>query len=289
MSWKSWGKAARAEVRRRSTALLLFLTGGMLLTGCYEPKEGCLDVRAVNFDVSADIDCCCEFPALKVEVLQRFDSLVWLPDQVYTNALGQPFRLQHVALYLSGFEFGRNGMLYGVEDSLLFKVWDPGSADTLERRLRDDIILVRRSPSEYTVGQFSESGAFESLRFRVGAGADARDVIPELAPNGHPLRPQAENLWLGRDTSYAALRLVVVRDTLSGTLPDTLYFTRQDFDNPVIEETRTFNHQTGYDFRVRLTIDYARLLQGVDWQNGDKTVWKNTIANNLSATFSLSQ
>ncbi len=40
------------------------------LAGCYEPKEGCLDPQAVNYDVTADEACadCCTWPSLRLSV-----------------------------------------------------------------------------------------------------------------------------------------------------------------------------------------------------------------------------
>jgi hypothetical protein len=49
--------------------LLLILT-----SGCYEPVEGCLDVDAKNYNVTADNECpsCCELPEVKISITFRY-------------------------------------------------------------------------------------------------------------------------------------------------------------------------------------------------------------------------
>jgi hypothetical protein len=266
-----------------------WLVNLLLLAGCYEPREGCLDVSAVNFDAAADENCCCEYPALKMSVLHRFDSLVWQPDSVYLNNLGQAFRLRSVALYLSGFGLEQNGQIYRVQDTIALKTRPPAGQDTLLTTFVNDFQLLRRTPTEYTIGLFPFAGAFQSVRFTVGLPDSAQTILPAQTPQGHPLQPQPEGLWLGQDTAYAHLFLVVQSDTAAGARLDTLRFSRLDFDAQMIKDTRNFVRETGFDFKIRLTINYAVLFKNLNWQNGDISAWKMAIAANLPQAFSVSQ
>jgi|GEM_PF-5491775 len=40
-------------------------TAGILSAGCYQNVKGCLDPKAKNLDVRADVSCCCVYPSLK--------------------------------------------------------------------------------------------------------------------------------------------------------------------------------------------------------------------------------
>ncbi len=266
-----------------------WLANLLLLVGCYEPREGCLDVSAVNFDASADENCCCEYPALKMSVLHRFDSLVWQPDSVYVNNLGQPFRLRSVALYLSDFSLEQNGSIYRVQDTIALKTRPLSGTDTVLTTFVNDFQLLRRTPTEYTLGLFPFAGAFQSVQFTIGLPDSAQAILPEQTPQGHPLRLQPEGLWLGQDTAYALLYLVVQSDTAAGGRLDTLRFLRPDFGPIMIKNTRNFVRETGFDFKLRLTINYALLFKNLNWQNGDITAWKMAIAANLPQVFSVSQ
>ncbi|MCC6461129.1 MAG: hypothetical protein IT260_11700 [Saprospiraceae bacterium] len=268
--------------------LLLPLLLLLLLTCCAEQEEGCLDIEATNFNAAADKSCCCTYPSLNFEILHRFDTLVWKPDTAYSYAPGKWFRMKSIVFYLSGFQLTQNNFDIPVSDTLGFKAW--GSAgDTISQTLTNDFLLVRRTATAYKAGTFRPSGEFTDLQFGLGLPAEAQEVIPALAPSGHPLRLQGENLWLGRDTGFVALKLVLTRDSLSSTPPDTLVFSRPDFEQLVIKKSGLFQHQSGYNFDLTLTLDYRELFRDVDLSAGSISALKTQIIANLPQVFRVSQ
>lgn len=260
----------------------------LLFVSCAEEVEGCLDIEATNFNAAADKNCCCTYPSLQLEILHRFDTLVWKPDTAYSYAPGKWFRMKSIVFYLSGFQFVQNGVDLPVSDTLAFKAW--GSAgDTLTQTLSNDFLLVRRTATAYTAGTFRPSGNFDQVQFRLGLPAEAQQVIPGLAPSGHPLRLQNEQLWLGRDTGFVALKLVLTRDSLSSTPPDTLVFSRPDFDALPIQKDGLFQHRSGYNFNLRLTLDYREMFRDIDLSATDISALKSQIVANLPQVFHVSQ
>lgn len=264
------------------TILVLFSLPILSLSSCFEPREGCLDIEATNFDAAADENCCCTYPALRLTLQPRYDTLVWKPDTAYEYAPGRWFRIKEAVFYLSDFQVVQNGVPFPVSDTLSFAVFGPNN-DTLPEVLTNDFQLIRRTTVNYAVGTFRPAGDFEAVRFRVGIPDAARHVIPDLAPEGHPLRPQGEGLWLGRDTGFVALRLVITRDSLETTQPDTLVFSRPDFTTVVIQSDGAFRHESGYDFPLQLVADFRELFRDVDLTTGDISAWKARIVSNLSA------
>lgn len=265
------------------TILVLFSLPILSLSSCFEPREGCLDIEATNFDAAADENCCCTYPALRLRLQPRYDTLVWKPDTAYEYAPGRWFRIKQAVFYLSDFQVVQNGVPFPVSDTLRFSVFGP-SNDTLQEVLTNDFQLIRRTTVNYTVGTFRPAGNFEAVRFRVGIPDAARHVIPDLAPVGHPLRPQGEGLWLGKDTGFVALRLVITRDSLETTQPDTLVFSRPDFATVAIQSDGAFRHESGYDFPLQLIADFRELFRDVDLTTGDISTWKARIVANLPAT-----
>ena len=118
---------------------------------------------------------------------------------------------------------------------------------------------------------------------------NAQRVVPRLAPVGHPLRTQADSLWHGRAAGFVFVQVIVARDTISGTQPDTLALTQADLPAFLFESNGAFVHETGYDFTLKLTADHKKLLEGIDWTTGDISAWKARIAANMSSAFSVSQ
>lgn len=261
----------------------------LLLYACNEPRKACLDIEATNFDAAADEDCCCEYPQLRIDsLLPRFGTLVWKPDTAYEYSPGKWFRMKSIVYYLSDMQLYQNGAPVAVSDTLPFKSWG-ASGDTVNVILVNDFQVVRRSSTAYSMGTFRPGGDFESVQFRVGVPAAAQAVIPGLAPANHPLRLQPENLWRGRDTGYVALQLILTRDTLSTTQPDTLVIGRPDLDNILIKKDGLFRHESGYDFLLRVRADYRELFRDVDLSNPDILQWKSQIVANLPNVFHVYQ
>ena len=256
-------------------------------SACFEPKEGCLDIAATNFDAGADKDCCCEYPKLVLRVNQVYDTLLFRNDLLYLNSNGQLFRINSVAFYLSDFQLFQNGEVFRVSDTLTLHTFMGN--DTTSQLFTNDFQLVRRTPIDYVVGTFRQDGNFEEVSFRFGLSQDAQKVIPTKAPANHPLSAQLDSLWRGQTAGFVFLQVVVVRDSMVDTMPDTLSFLQSDLGEPRIGATGLFVHSTGYNFPLVLRVDYKKMFEGVNWSIHDTLGWKNTIIANLPGTFSVSQ
>ncbi len=263
---------------------LLFVLG---LTACFEPKEGCLDIAATNFDAGADKDCCCVYPKLVLTVDQVYDTLLFRNDSLYPDANGHLFRIKSVAFYLSDFQLFQSGQVFRVSDTLTLATFI--GSDTSSLLFTNDFQLVRRTPVDYVVGAFRQDGLFEEVNFRLGLSAEAQKVVPTKAPANHPLSAQTDSLWRGQSAGFVFLEAVVVRDSMALTQADTIRFLQSDLGQPRIGATGLFVHPTGYDFHLVLRVDYKKMFEGVNWTTHDIPAWKNTIIANLLATFSVSQ
>jgi len=269
---------------------LRFSTGCLLLalclSACFEPKEGCLDIAATNFDAGADKDCCCEYPKLELTVNQVYDTLLFLNNTLYPDASGHLFRIKSVAFYLSDFQAFQNGEAFSVSDTLTLNTFL--GSDTSGQLFTNDFQLVRRTPVVYKVGTFRQDGNFEKVSFRFGLSAAAQTVIPTKAPKTHPLYAQPDSLWRGQTNGFVFLQAVVVRDSMGATEPDTLRFLQADLGQQQLGATGLFVHPTGYDFPLVLTVDYKKMFEGVNWSIHDISAWKSKIIANLPVTFSVS-
>jgi len=264
----------------------------LALVSCFEPKDGCLDIEATNFDASADKNCCCEYPLLVIEALHRYgsDTVQYIPDALYENSAGQIFRIKSLAFYLSEIQLFQNGGLLTVTDTVQLQTYAQAGNDTVKTTFTDDFLLIRRTPVDNAVGDFRPVGAFEKVRLRLGLSAEAQRVIPRLAPSCSPLRIQGDSLWYGPSAGYVFMQAVVVRDSMQATLPDTLASTTADLPDFFIEKTGNYTHASGgYDFRLKLGIDYKKLFDGIDWTSNNIPAWKSQIVANLPSAFTVTQ
>lgn len=268
-----------------------------LLTQCYEPQKGCLDVEATNFDAAADESCCqkrdqvccCTYPQLRFLLRHRFggtdDDKVWLPDQLVSNDRGQSFRF-NVAYYLSDPAVYQQGVEVRPTDVVRLPIFPTNITDTVQT-FANDIMLVRRTPLEYSAGTFRPSGAFERIRVRVGLVEATQRVNPRKITVTHPLQLQPERLWRNANEGFAALQVTIAYPP--DQTPDTLRFFKSDLPNFFIEQRGSFGHRAGYNFDLYLTADYAHLFKGIDLSNKDLPTWRRQLLANLPNVFSIHQ
>jgi hypothetical protein len=272
----------------RPIAVLLATAMIFCLWRCETPSRGCLDIEATNFAFSADKPCedgCCTYPNLVLIFNQEFDGEVWLQDKTYVNDLGQPFVIRSASFYFSGFELSQQGQQYNVSDTLSLKTWT--GTDSVTVNFVDDFVLGRRIPLEYPVGTFRKSGFFDEFRCQLGLSPTANNIVSSKTPSGHPLNKQADSLWLNNTDKFVWMQIAYKKDTLAATPTDTLRFGASDFGGQpfVIARPGNFEHQTGTDFRISMTLDYGLLFKGINLANIGQSELKAKIISALNGTF----
>ena len=273
-------------MRCKFARLLALCLSSLFFQSCFEPVEGCLDTSATNFEATADNDCCCIYPNLILDVEQYFggDSVVFLNDRWYRLGTGDSLRFKSIVFYLADFQLFQNGTWLPVADTARLRTYP----DSVEQKFTDDFLLIRRTPGSYTVGEFRTEGNFTELKFSLGLGDAANKIIPALAPANHPLRPQAERLWL-ENQGFALARIVFERDTATATPPDTLAFFPPGFSKIDMAFPGSFAHKSGYDFHLKLLVDFRQWFEGVDLSDDDIQTIKNKVGANLPNGFAVSQ
>lgn len=250
---------------------VLFLFLGLAVLSCSKPVEGCLDIRATNYNVSADEACCCTYPVLKLLISHAADTLFQSPDSIYANQAGQVYRLTGARFFLSDFVFYvRDVGPVEVSDSLLLLL-DDGS--TL--RVKDDVIQIQRSLSTYTVGTLVTSGWIDSISFQIGLLPELAAVLPADVPADHPLRTPLNGLYTEGDGFQS-----LTTDLISlSTGPDTLQWSTQ-LTRRITLESAVFA-QIGYNINVPITVDYLYWIDEEDLsmpQVMDVAAWLERIA-----------
>jgi hypothetical protein len=278
-------------MRLSAVCIVLILLMG-LSVGCDEPVDGCLDIEAVNLNVEADRPCddCCQYPRWQLSVLQEYGGSIFRENQPVLNLADQWFRIKQISFYLSDFQADRVGEAFSVEDTLTMRAFGASPADTTSALLKNDMQLVRRLTVLYPVGRFRTSGSFDALSCQLGLLPDANRVIPRYAPAAHPLAKQPDSLWLNANDGYVWMQVVLTRDTLAATVPDTLRFTAADLTGvPRIATSGSYSHERGFDFKVNLKADFGILLGDLDLQNGTPAQWKSQIATKVKDAFWFTQ
>lgn len=268
--------------------LILIFPIFSVFSNCYKPVEGCLEIEATNFQATADENCCCEYPNLKFVVEQYFgqdSSVVFIPQKFYVLENGDSLKINAITFYLSDFQLVRNAETFEVSDTAHLQTFPDGTKSVF----KNDFLIVRRTPSEFLVGEFLPTGSFSALNFRFGLTDSANKINPKSAPTGHPLAAQGEKMWENEADGYRFLMLAFERDTVAATPPDTIYWTKKDFQQLNFSATGNFEHAVGFDFTLKFRVDFEKWFAGVQLSQTDNLQLKSKIVSNLPSSFSISQ
>ncbi len=266
----------------------------ILLLGCYEPKNGCLDIEATNYDVSADDPCdgCCKYPSISLQV-QHYVVLPNQPDTAFVLKYGtkyqSPFDTNHYFFIDRGRFFvadlhliRASGEAVGVVDS----VWLP--------LIIGDSVYVQNNFSKHDrdifqaakIGTIKTVGMFSGARFTLGLPPQIlNEVEIDSVTTGHPLAVKNDTLSYDTLTGIIPLHLIFRPDSLAGTPPIDLRFydAKQislDFPQPLAIER-------GYNVKLVIRLNYMALFKDIDFQNDSPSIMQAKIDGQLTNAFSI--
>lgn len=264
-----------------------------LFASCYQPTEGCLNIAATNYDVSADDPCadCCKYPQLNLAFLHQL-ALPTEPDTLYFFKYNTPypspfdtnhyFTVQRCRYFVSNLKLIRtDGTEVGVTDS----IWlERQSGDSIQ--VENNFTKVDRDILQAAVlGKVLAAGSFDKVRFTIGLTPELLDLNIDSIPTGHPLNIDNDTLLYQDGIGFVPLVLQFSKDTLSGTLP--IQFNFLQARDIVLDLPKTFEAESGFNLRLTLVVDYMRLFDQIDFENGDPTAWKAKIDGQIANSFSV--
>jgi len=255
------------------------------LLGCYDEKEGCLDPAALNFDVSADKDCCCEYPKLRLKVSYKNDSTSFSKLDYFEDADGDVYQIESFSFFLSHVEVkSDSGNWIDAEDSTEHWVYDEQGLPT-RRLVSSNVVLVVDDMLKYDFGNFVDYGTFTEVRFELGMDELQMRVIPDSLPSGHALGFGEDSMWVSPGV-YLQQKWVIMTDT-AGRQVDT--FSVSGANIPIdLTYDSAFVVQKGKDYELNIAIDILEWLKSIDWQ-ADKAQIIEKLSNNSASAISLVQ
>lgn len=271
--------------------LISLLFGLCALMACYQPRGGCIDPNAVNFDVNADLDTGCIYPNMVLEVSHLHNNTGVNLGGNYLNNKGQYYQILDVAYYLSGFKFGSGLQEYTLQDTFqAFRKGTPNVSDSVAVTAINDIALLRRNTVSYTIGGFREEGQFDRISCDFGLRTELTDILPGSVTSGFSLSPQSEQLYDSVAFAYRFARIIYRADSSTLTKPDTMWLSGQDFAGgaPKITQSVNMKHVAGFDFKVKLSVDYSFWFANVDFSKPKPDIIRQ-ITNDLQGSFLFSQ
>lgn len=260
----------------------------LLATGCYERKEGCLDLNATNYDVGADDPCdddCCTYPTLSLSLLHRF-ALADIPDSLVTFNLNRLwaladapenlFRITKAQLYLSQIEFLYQDEVFVVSDTI--SLWLPEGGGFRQTLATDDFVRIEPANANFLVGNFNYVGPVDLIRFTIGLQAPVSQLDQTRIPNNHPLAITADSLNYDPDRGLFSAQVALLRDTLPGA--DSISV--RAFEPVTLGVPVDFTIEPGFNIVLQFRLRYHELFEGIDIRNTDLQNFEVLFQQNLS-------
>ena len=255
-------KSSGMQLKSLSVSMLFLMI--VLLLGCYEQREGCLDALASNFQIDSDIGCgdCCEYPQLTFTVKHLYDTLNFNLGSVYSNGLGQTFIPRSITFYVSDVTLKQGDDWLAVDESILIN----NGQTNIEQP--DDVAVISRSGFEFGIGDFLKAGNYTGLRFSIGLNAPefTGGQQTEYEDSNHPLDTVDNELWSDAE-SYLMYDLDILVDS---AVLDTVTYTAVAAPSLAIELAIDVFKVRGEKLSIPLAINYQRWFQDIDF-GGDST------------------
>lgn len=270
----------------RKMPFFLFLFILSVFQSCNQPSQGCRDIRATNYDVSADEDCeeeCCQFPELKIKFDHKIQQRVGNTDTllafkyntsyILPVSLTDTFSFQKIKCYFSNFRLVN---MDGEEVQVTNKIAvDLEGEDPDSITITDDIILFDAASPNYTLGNFDQPNTYQTLRFTVGLQSELLTTNPEIAPQGTVFTPDSINYET--EFGYIPQKYVFFPEP-----SDTIGVIHRVFQSVPIEvSTDAFALVTGFDATLRMTMRYDWLFENIVFGSTDLADFRQKIVTNL--------
>lgn len=266
---------------------LIALLFALLVSACYERTEGCLDVRATNYNVRADDPCedCCTFPTLSISVLHRI-AAEGNPDSLVTFNINRPlalsnhpdelFQFTRIQLYLSNIEFLHQGRVFAITDTI--RLWLAQGGGFQPADLTNDFQRIEPSFSSATLGSLEYVGPVDLIRFTIGLAQPIAQLDQTRIPNNHPLAIAADSVNYEPDFGLVSAQVALLRDTVPGA--DSLGI--RSFQPVTLGVPVEFDIEPGFNVRLQFRALYHELLQGANIRNDSPQQLQSILEQNLS-------
>ena len=246
----------------------LFLFVGLLfIASCYQSVEGCLDPTASNFKVSADKDCCCEYPNLTFKSTWMYDTTSFNANNVLENELGQLFSIKRLDLLISEISPSFESTRFPLEDSIILQTFND---DTIS--VENNISYLSSSASSTTSGKFHSYGKIDQISFK--GGLDNQQINLFSLPGSHNLKSAKNLIQKDNIDSLYSLFCVIHRDTIDSIPNDTITLPFYE-DLGIAELLCIIENDLGENRVIPIEADFMKCFHSMDmqWDNAQMSAW----------------
>ncbi len=263
------------------------------LAACFEPEEGCLDIEATNFQLSADrgcskdaqSSCFCTYPAISLQITQVFDKSTFNTNQVYQTSAGENIRIADIQFYMSDIQLVlADGQVAATLDTITLTITE-GDQEKNKISLDDFHLITPNSQRISSLITSDESGEFTQLQFSIGIKSPESTTTPaSMKRTNHVL---AIDSMYQAPEGYVFNRISLQPDTTS-TEKMLIQLREVDGLSRIILDLTPLNKQPGKDISIEtLQINHAKWFDGINFAENTQDEVRRKIVTNTTNVFSI--
>ncbi len=269
--------------------ILSFLFLACFMAACYEPVQGCLDVLATNYSITADESCpdeivdCCTYPAIFLDVEPMVGDQGFSEDSIYVTLTNDSFRIVQAMFFIGDFN-ARNldGEIVEIDEDLSFTTLSNGQS--IISSDKDDVALVIRPRVNFEFGEFKSPDVYEAFGFSFGLNPNWNHADISSLSELHILNT-SDSLQISQEEGFVFARFDVIPNY---NIPDTTsYIISGDVSLKSVQFDTTFTVDRGVDVYLPVFVDYGKWFEGVDFISDDKNQIELKLSNNTINSFSI--
>lgn len=269
-------------------------------SSCAEKEQGCLDINAANYDVTADEscctpnieDCCCTYPTLTLTVQHKLgkDSLNNNADFAFNRIQtvevdsSHFFIVNDIRFYISNLQLiATDGTSVGVTDSMTIDVVN-GENNLEVATVENNFSLIKRTQTDYTIGNYIGINTFDSIRFNIGIQEPTNHLLLESLPENHVLNgSDADSLYIDIEEGFVFNKMSIQKDTFAETLATELNI--NDLSTTTLPLTNVISVNKGNNVTINLRINYLEWFKGIKFAVDSDDSVKNQVFSNTINVF----
>jgi hypothetical protein len=246
--------------------------------GCYEHPEGCMDVRAKNFNVDADDPCdnCCTYPSLELSVNHLYDTLNIDTTTVFEHG-GKFYIIRSLNLYFSDFMLLDGASFDSASINETIEILFKANDENYERVVFPVAKVNLGRSDAYKLGTFKFADDFQKLSFDFGITKSVNHANMERIPTTNGLYQNQDSMYINQTEGFYFLKMTI--ESEDGLVRDL----RISGDEQLIK--LNFDHLFAFSDRLDKLIDlyirYDIWFENIDFVLESTTSIEEKLINKL--------
>jgi hypothetical protein len=244
-----------------------------LHSACFETTEGCLDIRAANYDVTADDACpdCCTFPVIDINPTYIWDTLSFSLNTKYPLSGDDSIIVRSAHQIISQFDIVST-------QSVSYQSIDTADFDNTGYILADLVVLNFATSNPTSRPSIIINDSIQSISFLQDLAAEINDLTNDFSDFDEIEEIVEDSLY---DVNGDIFSFYMEFDLINtDTIPYQVSVSAQNFRKDLMFKSIQ-SIENGDNFVLDLEVDFNILFKDVNFDGIDSITLREQVIINL--------